>query len=101
MRTSSLLLLLIPFVASCNALGGVPDSAIDNAKNAAASCIRVNGLWGSGVVTTANTDKGVIVDGSITVNPENCGMTIVNRPRPLPAVSPREVSPPLLPAPSQ
>lgn len=101
MRTSSLSLLLIPFVASCNALGGVPPEAISNAKNAAASCIRVSGLWGNGVVTTANTDKGVIVDGSITVNPENCGMTIVNRPKPEPPAGPRAGTPPALTSPLQ
>jgi hypothetical protein len=93
------LVLAVPFLAGCNALGGVPADAIANARSATASCVRVTGLWGSGVVTTANTDKGVIVDGSVTVNPENCGMVIVNRPKPVAVESPRLASPPALPGP--
>jgi len=71
-------ILLAGCLPGCNALGGIPPEAIANAKNAGASCIRVGGLWGHGVVTTANADKGVLIDGQVTINPDNCGMTITN-----------------------
>lgn len=101
LATAGTIIILTIIAASlqgCNALGGVPSEAIANTKTAAASCIRANGLWGSGVVTMANADRGSLVDGSITVNPENCGMVIVNRPKPEPAIaSPRQGTPPALP----
>lgn len=77
-----LVVTVLAALAGCNALGGVPKEAMENARNAAASCVRVDSLiMGKAVVTTANDTKGAIVNGSITVNPETCAITITNERR--------------------
>ena len=66
-------------LGGCNALGGIPPDLLANTKNAAASCVRVKSLvMGDAVFVTANDVKGALQDGSITVNPDTCGMTITN-----------------------
>lgn len=72
-------ILLAIALAGCNAMGGVPKEALANAKEAAASCVRVESLtMGKAIVTTANDTKGGLVNGTITVNPETCAITITN-----------------------
>lgn len=68
-------------LAACNALGGISPDLIASTKNAAASCVRVKSLvMGDAVFVTANDVKGALVNGSITVNPDSCAMTINNAP---------------------
>ena len=81
MKTSIIIAALMP-LAGCNALGGIPQTALDSMANAGASCVRASGVWGNGVITMANTDKGVIRYGGVKVNPETCAIEITNDTRP-------------------
>lgn len=67
---------LVVGLSACNTLGGVPPEALNAMANAGAGCVRVTGVWGSGTFVTASADKGVIKNGSITVNPDTCALTI-------------------------
>jgi len=68
-------------LSACNALGGISPDLIASTKNAAASCVRIKSLvMGDAVFVTANDVKGALVNGSITVNPDSCAMTINNAP---------------------
>lgn len=73
-------LLAIATLAGCNALGGIPSDILASTKNAAVSCVRVKSslVMGDAVFVTANDVKGALQNGSITVNPDSCAMTITN-----------------------
>ena len=74
-------LLAVLLLPACNGLGGIQPDLATSAKNAGVSCIRVKSLvMGDAVSVMVNDTKGAIVDGSITVNPDTCGITITNSP---------------------
>lgn len=78
MRAALLCLLL----AGCNALGGIPPETVNAVANAGGGCVRVVGVWGSGVIMIASADKGVIRNGEVAVA-DNCGgISIKEAPRP-------------------
>lgn len=61
------------------ALGGcatIPDSALNSIANAGGGCAKGTGMWGSLIVMTGSTDKGVIRNGEVTVAGECGGITI-------------------------
>ena len=77
----TIVLLVSLSLAGCNALGGISPDLLANTKNSAASCVRVKSLvMGDATFVSANDVKGALVNGSITVNPDTCGMTITNAP---------------------
>ena len=76
-----IVLIAVLALSACNALGGISPDLIASTKNAAASCVRVKSLvMGDATFVTAIVVKGALVNGSITVNPDTCGMTINNAP---------------------
>lgn len=83
------LIVVTAALAGCNALSGVPDSTIGTLANAGGGCVKVQGLWGSGVVIVAGADKGVIRNGSVTVQGDCQGVAITEtRPVVTPAPKP-------------
>lgn len=74
-------LIAILALSACNALGGISPDLIASTKNAAASCVRIKSLvMGDATFVTANDVQGALVNGSITINPDSCAMTINNAP---------------------
>lgn len=74
-----ILAVLVITLAGCNALGGISPDLIASTKNAAASCVRLKSLlMGDATFVTANDVQGALQNGSITINPETCAMTINN-----------------------
>lgn len=63
-------------VIGCNALGGIPDSTVNALANAGGGCVRVTGVWGTGVVIVGSADKGVIRNGEVSVAGDCQGITI-------------------------
>lgn len=89
----SLILLAIATLTGCAALPA--DPAKMNAdqlhewvkdKNANISCGVFNSPYGRGVMTYVVLDKGIVVDGSVSVDNE-CKVTITNAPAPAKAAS--------------
>lgn len=70
-----LILLATALLAGCNALGGVPDSTLNTLANAGGGCVKVSGVWGSGIIIVGNADKGVIRNGELTVAGDCGGLT--------------------------
>lgn len=85
MKHSLLLLTISAFaLAACNTLPADPSKmsaeqlkawAAD--KNANVACSTFKGMYGTGVVNYAVIDKGILVDGTVTVDNE-CKITISN-----------------------
>jgi len=80
-------------VAGCNALGGIPPDTIDAIASAGGGCVKVNGIWGTGIVMLGSADKGVIRNGELSIAGDCGGIiireTAVVRPvAPVPAVKP-------------
>jgi hypothetical protein len=75
MRTF-LLLLFIPALISCNALGGIPDTTMNAIANAGGGCVKAQGIWGSGIIIIGNADKGVIRNGELTVAGDCGGISV-------------------------
>lgn len=69
-------------LAGCNALGGIPPETVDAIASAGGGCVRVTGIYGTGVIMIASTDRGVIRNGSVTVADNCAGITIQEAPRP-------------------
>ncbi len=72
---------LILSCAGCAAMYGIPTMpATELAKatqSADVSCITFPTPWGVGKAVVANTEKGIIKNGSITAD-ANCNLTITN-----------------------
>ncbi len=62
--------------AGCSALGGLSDSAVNAIANAGGGCVKVAGVWGSGIIIIGSADKGVIRNGEVTVAGDCGGITI-------------------------
>lgn len=73
MRT---LLALIPLLAGCSALSGIPDSAVNAMANAGGGCVKAQGIWGSAILIIGSADKGVIRNGEVSVSGDCGGITI-------------------------
>lgn len=85
---------IVVLLAGCNSLGGVPDSTVNAIANAGGGCVKVTGVWGTGIVVVANADKGVIRNGSVTVAGDCQGVTITEtKAAPVPAVPPVTTKP--------
>lgn len=80
------LLMVVGLLGGCNALGGIPDNAVNSLANAGGGCIKVNGVWGSGIVMVGSTDKGVIRNGELVVAGDCGGISIKEAARSIPAV---------------
>lgn len=63
-------------LAGCNALGGINDSTMNSVANAGGGCIKVTGVWGTGIIVVGNADKGVIRNGELTVAGDCGGITV-------------------------
>lgn len=73
------LLALLPILAGCNALGGVPTETIDAIASAGGGCVAVESLvMGKAVVMVGSVDKGVIRNGEVVVAQGCGGITIKN-----------------------
>lgn len=85
-----LLLLALPFVAGCNALGGIPSDTVNSVANAGGGCVKVTGVWGTGIIIVGNADKGVIRNGEVAVAGDCGGISIKEAPKPavVPPVKP-------------
>lgn len=70
------MLLVVPLLAGCNALGGLSDRTVDSIANAGGGCVKVTGVWGQGVIIVGSADKGVIRNGELTVAGDCGGVTI-------------------------
>lgn len=75
------------FLAGCNALGGIPPSTIDSIANAGGGCVKVSGVWGTGIVIVGSADKGVIRNGELTVAGD-CGGISIKESKVVPAPKP-------------
>jgi predicted small secreted protein len=76
------LLVCTTALSACNALGGVSPDLVSSVKNAGVSCVRVKSLvMGDAVAVMVNDTKGALVNGTITVDPETCRVTITNAPK--------------------
>ena len=64
------------FLAGCSALGGISDKQVDAVASAGGGCIKVNGVWGSGIIMVGTADKGVIRNGEVTVSGDCGGLSI-------------------------
>lgn len=84
MRCTLLILPLVAVLSGCNALGGIPPETVGAVANAGGGCVKVQGLWGSGIVIVGNADKGVIRNGEVTVAGDCQGVTIKEAPKPVP-----------------
>ena len=81
MRIRPALCLVLPLTA-CSPLGGIQPDLATAAQNAGASCIRVKSLvMGDAVYVSINDTKNAIKNGSVTVNPDTCAMTLNNAPK--------------------
>jgi hypothetical protein len=69
-------LFVLLFMSGCNALGGLPDSTVNAVANAGGGCVKVTGVWGSGIIIIGSADKGVIRNGEVTVAGDCGGITI-------------------------
>lgn len=74
-------------LAGCNALGGIPSETVNSIASAGGGCVKVSGVWGTGIVIVGNTDKGVIRNGELTVAGD-CGGISIKETKPVPAVKP-------------
>jgi hypothetical protein len=71
--------LLLPFLASCNALGGIPPETIDAIASAGGGCVAIESLvMGKAVVMIARTDTGVITNGGVNIGGQCAGLNISN-----------------------
>ena len=86
MKTLAALVLFL-LLTGCNALGGIPPETVNSIANAGGGCVKVQGLWGSGIVIIGNADKGVIRNGELTVAGDCGGISIKETARPA-AVAP-------------
>jgi len=75
MKSLSVVLAAV-LVSGCSALGGISDSQVDAIASAGGGCIKVNGVWGSGIIMVGTADKGVIRNGEVTVAGDCAGLTI-------------------------
>lgn len=67
---------VLMLLTGCSALGGIPHSAVDAIANAGGGCVKVTGVWGSGIIIVGSADKGVIRNGELTVAGDCGGITI-------------------------
>lgn len=75
----TLIFLLAFTLAGCNALGGIPDSAITGIANAGGGCVAVESLvMGKAVYMVASADKGVIRNGQVSISAACGGITITD-----------------------
>lgn len=81
-------------LAGCNALGGIQPDLVANVKSAGASCVKVESLiMGKAIITSANDTKGALGNGTVTINPDTCAITISNAlGAPVPALTPGTTS---------
>ena len=81
----AVLVLVVAFILfmlpGCNALGGIPPETVGAVANAGGGCVKVSGIWGSGIVIVGNADKGVIRNGELVVAGDCGGITIKEAPR--------------------
>jgi len=86
---SSIALLAI-LLSGC---AGIPDSTLNSLANAGGGCAKSTGMWGSLLVMTAGTDKGVIRNGEVVIGNDCSGITIRDE-----RVTPPKIADPKLPA---
>ena len=72
----SLCCTLLVCLTGCNALGGVPPETVNAIASAGGGCVKVSGVWGTGIVIIGSADKGVIRNGEVTVSGDCQGVTI-------------------------
>lgn len=76
MRTY-LLLLFLPALISCNALGGIPPETVSAIANAGGGCVTVKSLiMGEAVMMVGSADRGSLRNGEVTVAGGCGGITI-------------------------
>lgn len=68
--------LLALLLTGCGALSGVSNDNVNAIANAGGGCIKVNGVWGSGIIIVGSADKGVIRNGELVVAGDCGGITI-------------------------
>lgn len=84
-----LMLVTVLAIAGCNALGGIPENAINGIANAGGGCVAVESLiMGKAVMMIASADKGVIRNGEVAISAGCGGITISNTSRVVPPVAP-------------
>lgn len=69
-------LFVLTLVPGCNILGGVPPETVNAVAQAGGGCVKVTGVWGTGIVIVGSADKGVIRNGELTVAGDCGGVTI-------------------------
>lgn len=80
----AIILVALFVLSGCNALGGIPPETVGAVANAGGGCVKVTGVWGTGIVVVGSADKGVIRNGEVTVAGDCGGVTIKEAPRPVP-----------------
>lgn len=69
--------LVLSTLAGCNALGGIPEGAVNAIANAGGGCVAVESLvMGKAVMMVASADKGVIRNGEVVISAQCGGITI-------------------------
>lgn len=74
---------IFALLTGCNALGGIPPETVGAVANAGGGCVKVSGVWGSGIIVVGSADKGVIRNGEVTVAGDCGGVTIKEAPKPV------------------
>lgn len=85
-----LALFAVALLSACNALGGLPPETVGAIANAGGGCVKVAGIWGSGIIIVGSADKGVIRNGELEVAGDCQGVRIKETAtvRAVPAVKP-------------
>lgn len=87
-----LIVVALPLLAGCNALGGIPESAISAIANAGGGCVAVESLvMGKAIAMVGSVDRGVIRNGRVQVS-AGCGGILIEDTRtikPLPPLPPQ------------
>jgi len=69
-------------LSGCNTLSGLPPETVNSLANAGGGCVKVSGVWGTGIVIVGNADKGVIRNGELVVAGD-CGGISIKETKPL------------------
>lgn len=74
------LLLLVPGCASMQGSNMSADQlrAVAADKGLAGGCVTVVGPWGTARTTFVSADKGVVINGAVSVDPNTCAVTFTN-----------------------
>lgn len=80
------ILALTALLAGC---AGIPDSTLNALATSGGGCAKSQGIWGSILVMSVGSDKGVIRNGAVEINGECNGMAFrdaatVRQPAPKP-----------------